>query len=357
MSTFQIVTTLDHEQWNTFVHGHPKGTIFHTSYMDEVYRQTKNTYPLMLAALDSSGEILALLTAVRVQTLPNPLGRFSSRSIWYAEPLCVESNQGIDALAEIVQEHDRLMQNRVLFTEIRPVWAAGPERIALERCRYHYMGYLNYVVDISQPIDTMLSNMRKSCRSGIRRFEKRGMEIRDVTTEEGIDMLYHFATLSYENSHVPLADKSMFTSAFKILNPHAMVKVFVAYYDDKPIAADIDLNYKHLEFAWYGGLERIKGVSPAENLTWHQFKWGHEHGYTMFDFGGAGWPDEPYGVRDFKAKFGGKLVNYGRYRRVYSYAKLRVIEKAYQLLRKYLTKRSTPEPDAIAQTATDTAEA
>jgi lipid II:glycine glycyltransferase (peptidoglycan interpeptide bridge formation enzyme) len=28
---------------------------------------------------------------------------------------------------------------------------------------------------------------------------------------------------------------------------------------------------------------------------------------------GAGKPDEAYGVRDFKAKFGGKLVEHGRF--------------------------------------------
>jgi lipid II:glycine glycyltransferase (peptidoglycan interpeptide bridge formation enzyme) len=28
---------------------------------------------------------------------------------------------------------------------------------------------------------------------------------------------------------------------------------------------------------------------------------------------GAGKPDEGYGVRDFKAKFGGELVEHGRY--------------------------------------------
>lgn len=340
---YQIVTTLRPDQWNDFVFAHPKGTMFHTSHMFEVYRQTKNNYPLMLAALSGAGEVLALLVAVRVQTLPDPLGSLSSRSIWYAEPLCVPTEEGVDALADIVREHDAMMRHRVLFTEIRPVWAAGMERIALERCGYHYMGYLNYVVDLSQSVDTMWGNLRKSCRSSIRRYEKRGMEIRDVTSEEGIDLLYHFATLSYENSQVPLADKSLFTGAFRVLNPLNMVKVFVAYYDDMPVAADIDLYYKQLEFAWYGGLERMKGVSPAENLTWHQFVYGHEHGYTMFDFGGAGWPDEPYGVRDFKAKFGGDLVNYGRYRCVYSYPKLRIIEKAYHMLRGYLTKRREGE--------------
>jgi lipid II:glycine glycyltransferase (peptidoglycan interpeptide bridge formation enzyme) len=45
---------------------------------------------------------------------------------------------------------------------------------------------------------------------------------------------------------------------------------------------------------------------------WHILKWGAENHYCIYDFGGAGKPGEHYGVRDFKAKFGGELVCYGR---------------------------------------------
>ena len=38
-----------------------------------------------------------------------------------------------------------------------------------------------------------------------------------------------------------------------------------------------------------------------------------ENGFSVFDMMGAGKPDEGYGVRDFKARFGGKLVEEGRF--------------------------------------------
>ena len=37
------------------------------------------------------------------------------------------------------------------------------------------------------------------------------------------------------------------------------------------------------------------------------------HGCNRFDMMGAGKPDEAYGVRDFKARFGGEQVEYGRF--------------------------------------------
>ena len=41
--------------------------------------------------------------------------------------------------------------------------------------------------------------------------------------------------------------------------------------------------------------------------------YANNNGIEHFDFMGAGAPDKDYGVRDFKAKFGGELVEHGRF--------------------------------------------
>ena len=41
--------------------------------------------------------------------------------------------------------------------------------------------------------------------------------------------------------------------------------------------------------------------------------YGMKNNLPRFDFMGAGKPDEDYGVREFKSKFGGELVEHGRF--------------------------------------------
>ena len=53
-----------------------------------------------------------------------------------------------------------------------------------------------------------------------------------------------------------------------------------------------------------------------------------------FDFGGAGRPDERYGVREFKAKFGGQQVNYGRFVCVHHPFTLRLTRIGYEIVRR-----------------------
>ncbi len=339
MSRFQIVDSLDRDQWKFFVDTHPKGSVFHTPQMYEVFRTARRHRVWLRAALNSQREIIALVTAVVVQTLPDPLGRLSSRSIFYAEPLCCDSPEGAEALAALVAEHDRELGARVLFTEVRPLFPAGKERKALEQSGYVYQDYLNYLIDLRQSREELWASLTGAARSNIRRGQKQGVRVEEMTTPEGVTILYRSLVENYARAQVPLADKDLFNRSVQLLQADNMVKVFIGYFDGQPIGGSIVLLYKDREYEWYWGALRLKGVYPSECITWHRIEWGQQHGYAVYDFGGAGWPDKPYGVRDFKAKFGPKLVNYGRYRKVYSTLKFALAEKSYESFRKMVNPR------------------
>ena len=51
------------------------------------------------------------------------------------------------------------------------------------------------------------------------------------------------------------------------------------------------------------------------SVIWYGIKDAISNNFSRFDFGGAGSPDKSYGVRDFKKKFGGKEVFYGRFQK------------------------------------------
>ena len=143
---------------------------------------------------------------------------------------------------------------------------------------------------------------------------------------------------TYQNARIPLADASLFENAFNILSPENMIRITNAYVDSQPAATSVELLYKDVIYGWYSGLDRsFATYVPNEQLTWHILKWGSENGYKIYDFGGAGKPDEEYGVRDFKAKFGGELVCYGRNTYTHRPAMLKLSKAGYRV---YQTLRS-----------------
>ena len=69
-------------------------------------------------------------------------------------------------------------------------------------------------------------------------------------------------------------------------------------------------------YAWYacGDDMLYKKLSPSVMANYAGICHAAENGFAKFDFMGAGKPDDGgYGVRDFKLKFGGELLELGRY--------------------------------------------
>ena len=106
----------------------------------------------------------------------------------------------------------------------------------------------------------------------------------------------------------------------------------------KDLAGTIGLCYGPRYFAWYGGTSRPPGLHPFACLVWDEIQQSHQQGLAIYDFGGAGRPEEEYGPRVFKSRFHGQLVNHGRFRRVFSRGKLALAERGYKSLSLLFTK-------------------
>ena len=327
------------ETWDRYVLLHPKGSIFHTSQMIRATAEVPKHDPLGLAAIGPDGQIVALLTATRVKTVSGLASRMASRCIWYAEPVCDDSIDGYDGLDAIIRRHDNEFGGHALFAEVRPLLDDKGEREVMESNGYEFKDYLNYVVDTRDSPETLMGRMGKSVRKKILQSFKRGVDVRIDSTHDGIDRMYALVVESYRRSQIPLADVALFHEALDYLGD-GVVQVRLASHEGKDVAGGIGLMFKQRFFAWYGGSVRPQGIVPFDCLTWEEIRWCSENGVHCYDFGGAGWPDEEYGPRDFKAKFGGGLTHFGRYRKVYSPLKMRIAETGFKTLRRFVSPSS-----------------
>ena len=90
-------------------------------------------------------------------------------------------------------------------------------------------------------------------------------------------------------------------------------------------------------YEWYVcGLDREyrdRGIHPSVLVTWAAMDFAASAGIPRFNFMGMGRPDTPYGVRIFKARFGGRWVNHGRYVKVNRPVLYTLAEMGYNLWR------------------------
>ncbi|RLC85884.1 MAG: hypothetical protein DRJ03_10390 [Chloroflexi bacterium] len=319
----EIVRQLSEHLWRQFVDQHPQGNLFHTPEMFQVFERVEGYRPEIWAAT-RNGNVLALLLPVQV-TLKGGLLRFlTTRSVVYGSVLCAPGAEGQEALALLLRTYAQEIDGFPLFTELRNLADMSDLQPILTDCGFAYEAHLNYLVDLKRPLDDVMQSIGRRTRKNIRRGLRRGqVTIEEVSNLEQIALCYELLAKTYIQAQVPLADRSLFEAAFEVLDPKGMIKFLLARVGDTHVAVSVELVYKDVIYGWYGGMDREHSrYVPNELLMWHILRWGVENGYRVYDFGGAGKPDEEYGVRDFKAKFGGELVCYGR--NIYTHAQMRL---------------------------------
>lgn len=337
MKDIRIVQNLPEEQWKDFVDRHPDGNIFHTPEMHEVFRRARDHKPELWAAV-SGDHILALFQPVQVNVLPGLIRPLTTRSIAYGSVLYSQSQEGEDGLMSLLKAYRQAILGKALFIELRNLSDLSPIQQLLAKCHYSYVEYMNYLVDTSLPVDRVWGNISKSAQKNITKvLNKHQLDIVEVQDVSQIKQFYEVLKKTYTNAQIPLADYSLFEAAFQVLYPKGMVKFLLGRVEGQDIAASVILLYKDVVYGWYRGFDRAyASYLPNDLMVWDTLKWASEHHFRTFDFGGAGKPGEEYGPRQFKAKFGGKEVSYGRNIYTYSSNLLRMSKLGYKIFRYFL---------------------
>ncbi|OEU41972.1 GNAT family N-acetyltransferase [Methanosarcina sp. Ant1] len=329
----EITDSIDREKWEDFVSSHPQGNIFQSRYISDVYIHTNNYEPVSLAAVDSeSKEILAVLQAVIVRDAPGMVGSISSRSIINGGPLFVEGKKGLEALEKLLNYYEKFLHNRAIYTQVRNVWDVENSKNTLVSLGYQYEPHLNYLINLNRPAEEIWGDIHKPRRKGINRAEKIGIKVRKIESKNEIKDCYKVIEETYKNVRLPLADISLLESAYEVLSGSGLIDFYLATLDGEVVGSRVVLKYKGMVHDWYAGSKQeINYVNEA--VVWHMLS-EYAGKEKVFDFGGAGHPDKPYGVREFKKRFGGEEVNYGRYEKVHDRKKKELLNLGFKAYKK-----------------------
>lgn len=314
LKSFVITDQPQWAAWQRFVVAHPDGNIFQTPAFNDVAVGTAGWAARPLAALNSaSGGIAALWPAVHTTVLGGPLRPLATRAVLFGGLLATPGPDGPAALTALLAAVNRRAWARFLFTELRHQTAAAAWQPHLDAAGFRWEPHLNFLIDLRQSEDALWNGLSSSARRNVRAAQKKGVSTLTVSDQAGVEIFYGLLRKVYTHAGVHLTDISLFRRAFELLGPLGQFQIVLAMADGVAIGGRASLLYKDRLLDWYAGADREAArLYPNDFLVWHLLQWGREQGYGVFDFGGAGHPDKPYGVRDFKERFGGQLMNFGR---------------------------------------------
>ena len=314
----KILANIDNKKWTQFVAKHPKSNIFQTPEMHELYKLTTNYEPIFLAAVNENDELQGVLLAVVQREHKGFLGKFSARSIIWGGPIIKDNNPTV--LDFILVEYSKIIKGKAIYTQFRNQWEwSSKEKEVFKQNGFRIEEHLDILISLKTTGTGLLDGMHQGRRKNIRRAQRIPLEFTEIVEYKGLMDCVQMIKKTYNRVGLPYPDSQFFINAHERFKGIGGLKVFAARYNGEIIACRFVLCHNKLIYDWYAGAqEKHLNKYPNDFLPFKVMEWGISNGYEIFDFGGAGKPNKEYGVRDFKLKFGGELVEFGRFERVHN---------------------------------------
>lgn len=334
----QIITNfkeIDFAQWNDFVNNHPSGTVFQSVEMFRLFEQTKNFEPVPIMIAEK-GRISGLLLAVIIREYSSFLGYFSSRTVVYGGPLLESTLAQPDQIIDkLLKELITQVRNRSVFIQFRNFTDISGCKEVFIKNGFKYLERLNYIVDTTSE-EVVRHRISDSKLRQIKKGLNAGAEICEPGNVDEVKAFYNILYYLYKfKVKKPLPEWSFFENFYKQAEAGKLGVIRLVKFKGKIIGGILAPVFgKKSIYEWYvcGLDDEYKNLYPSALATWAAIDYALKNKIGSFDFMGVGVPDRDYGVRDFKARFGGELVNYGRFGKINNKLVYTITEIGYNIL-------------------------
>lgn len=302
------------DEWRALLANAAYPSVYQTPEMNSVYRATPTYKPIIAVSRDKSGGLEALLSGATIR-----LGTdFPFRLVVYSTPRggpLVRKDAGERVTIPIMNMYARAAKSSgAIYTRMYRSPGQTPITLPAEGNRWTFENAFDFVIDLNITIDELLAKLDKGRRKNIRATEKTGAAVRIANDTAGFETLTEqYATVAAEAGLLPYPPQFL-EAAFKNLVQGGMASIFVCEINGAPVASRCLLHHGGRAIDWIAGASLEAAETHAnEFLVWEMIRWCKEHGLKAFDFGGAGTGSNIPGITEFKRRFGGEMVNPGRY--------------------------------------------
>lgn len=311
MMLYRSYKEIDTLQWNELVQKSDTATWFQTPEAYALFASLPDEFKPFVYGVSENGQLSGIIVGYITQEKNRLKQFFTRRAIIIGGPLLDTeiSSEALSALLQIVRSE---LSKQAIYIETRNFNDYSRWKDIFRAQGFSYQPHLNFHIDTSS-LETAQANIGKHRWKYIRLSIRDGATMVESPTIEQVRECYVVLSELYRDKvKTPLFSIEFFEKLYKMPN----AKFLLVAFEGKIIGGTIcvSLPDKAL-YEWFvcGNDNYHKGIRPSSVATWYGMEYAATHNYPRFDLMGAGVPDKPYGVRDFKAEFGGKLVEHGRF--------------------------------------------
>lgn len=309
----------DATAWSALVQTSATGTWFQTPEAFEFFQSQPELFKPFAYGVVNDGRLRGVCVGYVTMEKSALKQMLTRRAIIIGGP-CLADDCTADEVTELMKTVRKELKGEAIYVESRNFNDYSKWKEAFTIAGFEYVPHLNFHVDTSS-VEVVEANLGKSRKRDIRTTIREGVVVKELKNEgvnelEREQMVHEYYQI-LKNLYKTKVKTPLFPeSFFQALAKHPDARFLLTELNGKIIGGTVCVAQEgKCLFEWFAcGEDGVyPHVFPSCYATYAGIKYAAEHGMPRFDMMGAGKPDEAYGVRDFKAKFGGKEVEHGRF--------------------------------------------
>jgi len=313
MVVYNSIDDINLQQWNELIRVSSTASFFQTEECYRFFDSLSFLKPFVLGV--SENNVLTGVVCGYIIADGNPIKRFLSRRAIICSGPALHPDVSEDALLALLTATRTHLQFKSIYTEFRNYTDYAGYKAVFERAGFCYLPHMNFHV-LTPSVDGALKQLNTTKRRDVRVTKKNGTDWFESKSQDDLVEFYKELELLYKTKvKTPLFPFEFFERLIQLPHGH----FFVVKHEGRVIGGSICVELEdRILYEWFVcGLDGlIKNVYSSTVATWAGIEFAAERGFSHFDMMGAGKPNEDYGVREFKSKFGGELLELGRFQAI-----------------------------------------
>ena len=301
---------LPQNQWQALISKSPTTTWFQTPEAYAFYASVPEEMEPFAYGVSEDDNLVGVVVGYTTQEKCKFKQHFTARSIIIGGPL-LDEHISDEALAKLLEAIKRL-GDKAIYVETRNFNDYSRWKSVFTHSGFAYQPHLNFHVDTTS-VELLESRLGKNRKRDIKTSLRDGATIVEQPTIEQVRTYYELLKQLYTTKiKTPLFSLQFFEQLYQ----HPNGRFILIEKDGEIIGGTVCVELPNrCLYEWFvcGRDGEWKSIFPSSLATYAGIRYAAEHGCARFDMMGAGKPEEAYGVRDFKARFGGEQVEHGRF--------------------------------------------
>jgi len=303
------------EEVSCFLNAQAFKTVFQAPVCYHFFIDVPFYQPIYIIARNKDTQLIGVLLAVLIREGNGLIGFFSRRCVVYGGPIVQDDDSKIvDLLLSCL---NKTVRRKALFTQFRNfrIWPNEVQQV-FETNGFVLRDRLNSLVSLKKT-ENVEQQFSASRRRQLKKALQAGVRIAEAQNIQEVDELYSLLEKLYtEKVKKPLPARQFFHQFYTAMVAAGAGIILLVWYNNQligGIVSPITVDFSISELYIVGLDQAFPNLYPSVVATWAAMDYGQRNGLQYFDFMGLGKPEVAYGVRDFKLRFGGSQVNYGRF--------------------------------------------